>query len=105
MIISFSNNFDALGLDHATNLVDEVRSPFLSLFEPGAGDTEREFEIGIFGDVLLEEVEHRAITLIGDFIEDALIGLTSVVLVFEIIMVVTNIKNRVFAITNWLMNV
>ena len=50
-------------------------------------------------------MQHWIVAFIGNFFEDTFIGLSAVVIIIEIVMVVANIKNRIFAIANWLMYV
>ena len=105
MVKSFADDFDFAGRDHAPNLFDKGIIPFFSLFEPGAGDGKRNFKIAVGAEIFFEQVEHWVITFGRDFFENALVGLTARKSVFKIIGIIADIKNRVFAIANRLVQV
>ncbi len=104
MIVGFGEDFGLTAFDHATNLTNKVGSPGGGLFEPGAGNTERNFEVRMLAHFLLDEVKHGTITFGCNFFENALIRLTAGEFVVEIGSAVADIKNGVFAVADGLMN-
>ena len=56
VIISLTDDFDLAGLYHTTDLIDKFGGPRFGLFEPSAGNTEGEFEMGELINIMLEEI-------------------------------------------------
>ena len=104
MIVSFANDFGLATFDHAFNLGDKLRPPLLGLVEPGAGDTEGNFEARVLNHVALEQIEHGFITFFGDFFENAFIALPAIVAIGEVIGAIGYVKNRVLPVTDRLMD-
>lgn len=98
VIVCLADDFALSCRDHILDGIDEAGFIEGSLFEPGAGDTETDFEIFAALDFAREKSEHRAVGLLGDFSEDALIILAVVVGSIEIIRDASDIENRVLAI-------
>ena len=104
MIISFADNFSLAFVYHTTDLSDEFGRPFFGLVKPSTRNRKRNFKARIFLHIFFKEIKHRSIRFIGDFSKNSLVGLAAIIMIMEIIRIVADIKNRIFAIADWLMN-